>query len=397
MAGEEVDDGAFPGEVLHDLAGKFNEVPGDADAGEGGNGGTAEGEVEQVAEFVEQGDDLAMVEQGGFAVERGGDVAGDEAEMGLELAFGVESGGPNGAHPGAGTLVFAGVEVEIEVREECAVAVVDGEVLDGGVPDGGVGDGFDLDAEDASGVGKHAVEDLVHGQIGANLLFVEVVEGFAELFGVVGEVPGFEGGGVGAFEAAAEGLEFGGFLFESGAGLFIEGIEEFEDVAAGLGHAGSGLEVGEGGEAEQGGFFAAEFEDLLHNGAVIEGRGGGDRGAGVGELAADGGVVEEAEGGEVAWSLEGEAPPGFAFGSGAGGGGAAGGFGESGELAFVGEEEFEGVGGVEDVLAEAGAEGSEAVVDGLEAGALGIVEVGAIAAEAVEGESQGAGAGPVRI
>jgi hypothetical protein len=120
------------------------------------------------------------------------------------------------------------------------------------------------------------------------------------------------------------------------------------------GHAVVEDEVGEVGEAEQGGLFVAEAEDLGEQVAVVVGAGGGADVGGAVQLLAQVGALGVGHEGEEAGLLEGEAEAREAAGLGAGARGVDGGGREAGEVGGVGEDELEGVGGVEDVLAELG-------------------------------------------
>jgi hypothetical protein len=60
VAGKQIERLAVPTEVLHDLRGQLDEIPGDIRAGEGFHGDFAEQAVEQVAEFVENRFHLAV-------------------------------------------------------------------------------------------------------------------------------------------------------------------------------------------------------------------------------------------------------------------------------------------------------------------------------------------------
>ena len=58
-----------------------------------------------------------------------------------------------------------------------------------------------------------------------------------------------------------EGFERGIFAFEERVGFGFSGLREQHGAFAGVGHAVVQDEVGEIGETEQRGFFAAQFED----------------------------------------------------------------------------------------------------------------------------------------
>lgn len=106
---------------------------------------------------------------------------------------------------------------------------------------------------------EHAVQDLVDGEVGAELFFVEVEEFFAAFFGPVGEFPGLEvGDGLIGFLSFVI-FEVFNFFLEGFKDALVEVFDEFEGIGAGFGHASFEGEVSEVIVAEEGGFFLAEF------------------------------------------------------------------------------------------------------------------------------------------
>ena len=79
MAREEVQTFAFPAPIFEDLGGEFDEVPDDVGAVEGANIDLRKQMVQQMAELVENGFDLAVGEQCGLAGDGRGRVAADNA------------------------------------------------------------------------------------------------------------------------------------------------------------------------------------------------------------------------------------------------------------------------------------------------------------------------------
>ena len=88
---------------------------------------------------------------------------------------------------------------------------------------------------------------------------------------------------------------------------------------------------------------------------------------------------------------------GLGAGLGVGAGRSAHAVGESGEVGFVGGDPFEGIGGIDHVLREAIGQLGEFNFDGLGARFVGVGEVGAVAAEFVDGLGDVAGAGVVEV
>ena len=172
---------------------------------------------------------------------------------------------------------------------------------------------------------------------------------------------------------------------EARFGLGAEVIEEAEGAGAGVGHAVFEDEIGEVGEAEEGGLFLAELEDALDDGAVVAVAGSGADGEGGVDVMAGLAAIEIGHHGEIIGGLEGEAPAGEVLALGGFAGAGDGGGGQTGEIGLIGEDEFEGVGGIEDVLGEFGGDLGEFDVDGFEALLAGGIEIGAMAAEAGDG------------
>jgi hypothetical protein len=90
--------------------------------------------VQAVAGFVEEGDHVVVAEGGGLAAHRAGEVAHQVGDRGLDAARDAPAG-DRGVHPGAALLGVAGVEVEVELADEFAIAL-DAEEAHVGVPHG---------------------------------------------------------------------------------------------------------------------------------------------------------------------------------------------------------------------------------------------------------------------
>ena len=86
VAREEVESFTFPAPVLHDLRRDLDPVPRDVHAAARGDLHPGAGVVQQVAEFMEEGADFTMREQGRTGSGGRVEVAADEGQMRLEPA-----------------------------------------------------------------------------------------------------------------------------------------------------------------------------------------------------------------------------------------------------------------------------------------------------------------------
>ncbi len=230
------------------------------------------------------------------------------------------------------------------------------------------------------------------GKVRAEGFFVEIVERGALLFGVIGNVPGLQLGSRGAFDGAAEFEQLRVFGAETGFGSGFEVFEKSQGPGAVVGHAVFEYQVGEIAEAENAGLGAAQLQNAGHNGPVVALRLGGADGKGLVELAAHGGIVQVSHDRKIVGRLQGEAPAIEVFAGGAFARRGDGGSGQPGQIRLIGENAFEGVGGIEHVLAEFGGDGGELDVDLLELLLADRVEVGAGPAEPFDGLDQVAAA-----
>ena len=378
MAGEEVQAFAFPAEVLHDLGGKFDEVPIDADAVERWDFDVAAELMEQVAEFMKHGADFIMGEEGGFAIERRSHVAADEAEVEAAiLAIGRGKAHFEIVHPGTAAFGVARVPVGVEGADVGAFFVPDFVKFDGGVPDldgafviwasadsgRGIGlrgdengiTGGDGKIEDALGEVEHAGEDLIKREPGAEFFGVEVVFGAALFFGPEGHLPGFEEVWSAVLGIGAELLKLNGFFFEGWADALVEVVDEFQSGAAGARHALLEDLICEMLLAEEAGFFVSESKDLPDERGIVVGFAVADAGGGLPDLLADVFVFEVFENGDERGGFEGEAEMGGfwcaeVFGLCLLAGGIDCALGEALEARGVVDDQVPGVGGIEDVL-----------------------------------------------
>jgi len=215
--------------------------------------------VEQVAELVEDGLDLAVREQGGLALHRRGHVAAHQADVRLAGPAGDRrQAGAQRVHPRAAALRLARVPVGEEAAAQAAVPVEHLEVPHLGVPRlggprrGGAarleeagGPAFDADAEEALAEPEHAVDHAVHREVRPQHLVVEVELGLAPAFGPEGGVPRFEWFGGHAEPVGPPPAQIGLLAGEGGLDAVVQAFDEAEGGLAVLGHAALEHEVGE--------------------------------------------------------------------------------------------------------------------------------------------------------
>ncbi len=217
-------------------------------------------------------------------------------------------------HPGAAALVFARKPVGVEAAQERAVLVVDVVVAHVRIPDGHAGFLGDADAVEPLDQVEHSGHHALQREVGAQRLLVEIVERGALLFGVVGDVPGLEIGGAGAFQRRGGTPAAPGSPRGSGARSWrLQVLQE---------SAGRGRRCGPCGLPARGRRNRGSRAAGPSRGAIPEcGRAAGGcrararwRGrVGFVELAADGGVVQVGHHREVVGRLQGEAPAGLAL------------------------------------------------------------------------------------
>src|ERR1700681_675058 len=89
-----------------------------------------------------------------------------------------------GVHPGAAALVLARVPVRVKRAEVGARGhILDGVTADLRIPDGNTGLFFYANAEDTAEDFKHTGDDVIERKVGAQRLFVEVIERGTLFFG----------------------------------------------------------------------------------------------------------------------------------------------------------------------------------------------------------------------
>ena len=182
VAGERGEHVGVPRPLLQHLAGRLDEVP------LGGHAGEpqplplpAEHVVDEVAELVEQGDDLVVLHQAAGEVAHQhalGQLAAGDALDHVELGGVLE-------------LALAGVEVEVDAADPLAGQpdVVARHLV---VPGAGLlaRDRGPLEPEQPAGDVEEALADLLEGEVGAHDLAVDVVLLATHELGVVARVVG---------------------------------------------------------------------------------------------------------------------------------------------------------------------------------------------------------------
>ena len=320
--------------------------------------------VQAVAELVKQGLDLVMGEQHWLAVHRGREIAGHVGDRDLG-AFAGDHARLAGVHPGAAALVGACIQVEIELAAHRAVGIADLVELDVGVPDIHAVHLVEAHSVEPADHFKHAGDHPVLGEPGLDLLLGDGIARLAQLFAVVGDVPGLEivtalfGGKVAQFGQLTLGLR------TRARGQVVQKTHHLVGAAC---HLGGQRAFGVVGETQQLRQFVTQRQDLLHEGTVVVRRVvwaavGGAGVVGLVEGAPQVAVVGVAHHRVVGGEVEGEHPALLAaFARGLCGQGARR-LGQTGELLLVGDVLFPGVGAVEHVLGEAAGQLRQALAD----------------------------------
>jgi len=328
-----------------------------------------------------------MREQGGLVGERRGEIAADQAQVGVE-ARRRRAAGDERVHPGSAALVLTRVPVGVETAQGGTVAVIDCVVADLDVPGGHAALFHHPDAVETAGQLEQARHHALQREIGAQLLLIEIVERLALLLGPVGHIPGVQ------LAAPGKDCQLAVLAPEVLFGLTAQILDEGQGARTLVGHAVFKHQVGKGGVAQQLGLFAAQLQNTGHQLAVVVRCGRGADAEGVIHLAAYGFVVEIGHYGDIAGRLQGESPALAAFALGALPGGLQRAHGQPGEALAVSDHELIGIGRIEDVFGELGGEPGQLHVDLLEAFLAGGVQVGAVAAEIVDGLLQEASPDP---
>ena len=268
VVGEQRQCALVPGPVFHHVRGQLHEVPGHAGSGQLAHGNLREREVQQVAELVKHRLDLVVAEQRVAARAGGRHVAAHQTEMRGKTAVFLWPTHPEAVHPGPAALAVAGKPVGVEAGDVRARLVVHLVKLHLVVPDRSLRLG-DRDAEDAPGHLEQAGKHAVHRKIGAQLLFVQGVQGHSLLFGPVGAVPGREGRRVRPGLGVVKRLQLGVFALEGRAGSGGQVFLELRGPLAASGHAVFEQKVGVVAVAQQLGFFAPQRQNTRQQRAVV--------------------------------------------------------------------------------------------------------------------------------
>ena len=129
--------------------------------------------------------------------------------------------------PSTAALRFTRIVVEIEDAEEIAVGFLYFVGLHAWIIDGQIGVLRESDAIQLIGSHKHAVAHIVNGQIGLDVVLIEVVFGLAEFLSIVPPIPTFEFD-IGTF-SICDGLHFGEFFLGELLGRVEDVDEELVD------------------------------------------------------------------------------------------------------------------------------------------------------------------------
>src|SRR5580692_4586183 len=117
---EKIQSLAFPAPVFHDLRRQLDEIPSHVRTSEAAYFHLAEAVMQQVPEFVENGLDLTVCEQGRPILPRRSEIAANEPGVRLE-AIAERDSGNKGVHPGAASFGFAREPVGVEGSDQGVV------------------------------------------------------------------------------------------------------------------------------------------------------------------------------------------------------------------------------------------------------------------------------------
>ncbi len=259
VAGEGREHVGVPCPLLEHLARRLDEVPLGRDAGEPEPASlSAQDVVHQVAELVEEGDDLVVLHQAA------GEVAHQHALRQLALA----QPGDHVELGGVLELALAGVQVEVDAPDPPPgqADVVRRHV---GVPGAGLvgGDGGPLETEEPAGDVEEALSDRLEAEVGPHDLAVDVVLLPAHELGVVARVVGLDLLGVRLVDALA--LQQDGQLRSARPrDRAADPVDELGDRGTGADHLHLGVVVGPRVVAQQRRRLAAYGEEVLEHPVV---------------------------------------------------------------------------------------------------------------------------------
>ena len=360
--------------VFHELAGKLDGIPLDVvDAGGIGLVDRGQHVLEAVAEFMEEGGDLQKGHQRGFAAFRRRLVADQVGDGDLQVASGQFFPADSPVHPGAAALGGRpAVGIEIEAGDFLAAAIQHIEEADIGMPDRRLAiGGLDRDAKKTAGELEHAVQDLGQLEIGAERLFVVVIEAGSLFFSPIGDIPVHQL--VCTAFLAGKATQFGEFLFRAGAA----GRQQFGQQAVGgrdrARHLVFQADLGMGRIPQQVGGTALQSQDLHHQRPVVIISKGGTGDERALQSLAQVPAVRIFHEGKVGGDVEGDPPgsglrrcPGMAGGNGRGRRLAHRRTWQAGDLGAVGQHHLESLGGIQDIVAEPGRQFGQPFLDVVE-------------------------------
>ncbi len=393
VAGEEIQGLALPAPVLHELGRQFHRVPGNpGDPGNGGPVHLGEHVVQAVSELVEQCLHLVVGEQRRFVPHGRSEVAGHEGHWVLLPVARLHARDAVG-HPGTAPLLRPGVEIEVELPQQLSgtgiAHLVEAHV---GVPHVHLLVALaDDHAEETADHLEHAGNDAGLREPGLELFLGDAVAMLAQLFAVVGDVPGLEG--LDAVMLTGVVPQLLQLTFGLGPGPARQVTQEAGHLFGRAGHLGGQRTLGVVAVPQQLRQLVAQRENRLHHLAVVEAAGirslvRGARGIGLVEFAAQVPVVGIGHHRVVGGELQGEEPTCLAPLLGGLAGQVEGRGRQAGQQGLVGDPLLPGVGGVEQVLLEAGGELGEVAGDLAKARLLLRGQVHAGEAEVAQGVLQ---------
>ena len=256
----------FPAEILHELRGQLNRIPLDTiDAGHAQLLNFSEQMMQAVAKFVEQGDDIIVGEQGRFATDRRGEIAGEKCYRMLNFAvFAATRYGI--VHPRATTLVVAGIEVKIKLSNQRAVVIAHVKKARVGVPDFG-SCRRDLQAVNCFNDAEQAGQHLRFGEVLLDLVIGKRITLLAQFFRQVGDVPGIDLGHI-QF-AQRKFFELGPIALGKRLGFGSHLAQEANHLGGRVRHLGGERQLCVVGKSQQRGIFGAQLQNALNGYAVV--------------------------------------------------------------------------------------------------------------------------------
>ena len=259
--------------------------------------------------------------------------------------------------------MLAGVEVEIEAAAQLVVGIEDVVEAHVRVPGVDAEALAHLHAEHPLHHFEQPLHHLAGGEVGAQLLIGDGELVLLELLGVVGEIPGGQLALTVLLGGEGADLLQLGLALRQGFGRQIG--EEAHHLFGLVRHLGGQGELGIVGKAQQLGQFAAQGEQLAHDGGVVPlarigALIGGASGEGFVHLGAQLAVVGIHHHRQVRRDIQSEQPPLFAFKFSHLAGSGTHTVGQTGQLGFIGHQLVPALGRIQHVVAEAGGQLGEA-------------------------------------